>query len=509
MLAVFFPPREVLEAKHWLKQNNPRQAAHALLRARDPDHKDVVACKKKVAEKLIAVARQEYANEALWASNEAVTLAKKLAPLNGEDAAFAEQVMQAWQRKKNQEEALQAVEQEARRLLSERQYQSVLSLLQSFLGSLTGQTLDAARMRLLDLLAKAQAAQQRVESLVHQIEQHLERGEYEAAQRVLVQLRDLIPPDDFRYEQLRKDVEEALHQREFQHWIQEAQRAVQNEDLPRALACWRRVDELRPDDPEVRRLVHEVHQLEQRLRHRKICMRICERTQRFVLARHWLVVSASAAVLGLDSQATVPLLGQLHRQHARIFRDYERYQILPCRDRHGQLCAVYVNGMRIDRPYVLQHGDWIAFGESPKMAVCFRFQQPIQGSGTALLLGNETGRIRAPQQACSHVVLLDDAVTFAPQSEPGHACWQELPCSFRLVWKEAEGLVWETRDGEVLLPAEGGEFVTRLCTGPVYVPSKLELTACEDPEMSETKWLEGQFKGRTRARWQLEFAPAE
>gem|GEM_PF-1984182 len=505
---MFFRPREVLEAEHWLKQNNPRQAAHALLRARDPEHSDVVACKKKVAEQLIAIARQEYASGALWASYEAVSLARQLTPLNGENAAFADSVKQACERKKNLEEALQAVEQDVRRWLNKRQYQSALNLVQSFLGSLTGQTLDAARMRLLHLQAKAQAAQQRVESLLNQAEQHLERGEYEAAQQVLAQLRDEISPEDYRHRQLCTRMEQELGQREFQNWIQEAQRAVRNEDLPRALACWRRAGELRPDDPEVRRLAHEVHQLEQQLRHRKICVRICERTQRFVLARHWLVVSASEAVLGLDSHATVPLLGRLHRQHARIFRDHGRYQILPCHDRRGQLCAVYVNGMRIDRPHALRHGDRIALGENLEMAICFRFQQPIHGSGTALLLGNETGRIRVPQQACSHVVLLDDAVSFAPPSEQKHACWQELPCSFRLAWS-AEGLVWETHNGEALLLAQEGKCVARLRTGPVHVPSTLELTACEELEMTEMEWLQRRFEGGAATYYRLEFAPAE
>jgi molybdopterin converting factor small subunit len=501
-----FQPREVKEAQAWLNQGNPRQAAYALLAARDPNHKDVVACRQRVAEVLLETARREYEDGALLASFEAIQLAKKLAPLNKQDAVFAEKVEREWEREKGRQQAIHYVEKQAQQWLQQRRYRSVIDLIKHFLEGMTGVQREDAANRLLPLLADARARLNRVEALLQEAEQSLERNDLAAAEQALNGVAELVAADDYRYKNLRNCLEEKNRKQMLDWLIGQTRRAIQAQDLPRAIALWHKACEHDPDNEEVRQLAYEVHKLEQRCREQRVCVRITERNQRFVVGNRWLIVSASEIVLGVGEQATIRLLARLHGCHARLLRDHGRYQLVPCLDKHGRYCYASVNGRAVSNAHPLRDGDEIALGDAGATSVIFRFRQTVPGSGTAVLIAPAAeGRILAPARI-SQVVLLDESVTFTPQAGQGHVYWPDLPCCLKLVWSH-EGLLWQTEGGEALLDSTTGEPI-RCRSGQVFVPSRLTLRADEDMELSEAEVLRRCFE-RKQQSLVVEFTPAE
>ncbi len=501
-----FQPREVKEAQAWLNQGNPRQAAYVLLAARDPNHKDVVACRQRVTAALLQTARREYQDGALLASYEAIQLAKKLAPLNEQDAVFAEKVEREWGREKDRQRAIHQVEKQAEQWFHERRFRSVIDLIERFLEGLTRELREDAANRLLPLLADARARLNSVETLLQKAEQSLERDDLAAAEQALNEVANLVAADDYTYTNLRNCLKELKRKQMLDSLIGQIRRAIREQDLPRAIALWHKASEHGPDNEEVRQLAHEVHNLEQRCREQRVCVRITQRNQRLIVGNKWLVVPAPEIVLGYGEEATVRLLGRLHRCHARIFRDRGQYQIVPCLDKHGRRCPVSINGSAVSSAHRLRDGDQIALGDAGATSVIFQFQQPVPGSGTAVLVAPPTeGRILA-RARISQVVLLDESVIFTPQNAQGHIHWPELPCCLKLVWSH-QGLLWQTEAAEALLDSTTGEPIG--CrSGQVYVPSRLTLAAQEDTELSEAEVLRRYYQGEQRSLV-VKFEPAE
>lgn len=500
-----FQPREVKEAQAWLNQGNPRQAAYVLLAARDPNHKDVVACRQRVAAELLKTAWREYEDGGLLASYEAIQLAKKLAPLNEQDAVFAEKVEREWGREKDRQRAIHQVEQQAQQWFHERRYRSVIDLIERFLEGLTRELQKDAANRLLPFLADARARLNSMETLLQKAEQSLERDDLAAAEQALNEVAKLAA-DDYRYTNLRNCLEEKKRKHLLDSLIGQIRRAIQAQDLPRAIALWHKACEHGPDNDEVRQLAHEVHNLEQRCREQRTCVRITQRNQRLIVGNKWLVVPASEIVLGYGEEATVRLLGRLHRCHARLFRDRGQYQIVPCLDKHGRRCPVSVNGSAVSSAHRLRDGDQITLGEAGATSVILQFRQPVPGSGTAVLVAPPPeGRILTGARV-AQVVLLDESVTFTPQNKQGHIHWPELPCCLKLVWSH-QGLLWQTEAGEASLDSTTGEPISRR-SGQVFIPSQLKLCADEDTEVSEAEVLRRCYEGEQRSL-AVEFEPAE
>lgn len=500
-----FRPREVLEAEHYLQQGNPRAAAHVLLQAGQSHHKDVVECKKKVAQQLMAVARREYQSGGLLSAHEAIELARQLGPLNAEDAVFVEEISRKVEEYRYKRESLDKLEQQAREWLSQRQYLDVVRLVENFLRGLKENTLRAAEARLLSLVTHARTSIQKLEELLQAAERALESGQLDLAQQILDgELARLAPEQDYRCEQLRKRLQAITRSNELQRLKQSIRQALQGDDLPRLLSLWRRAVELAPeDDQEMQQLTQAVLEKEQSLEKQKRVVAIRQREHTFVLGSRWLVISLDQITIGVRNKPGVnlPLLGQLHSRHVRIWRDRGRYFLVPCLDKSHQPCRVYVNGALVREQFTLQSGDCISL-DNPSCpgSLTFRFLQPVSDSGTAILQANQSSasRIAAGVPACSDAIFLDDEIVLSPR--PGarvHIVCRHLPCTFRLVWTN-EGLKWEIQGGQASFVSDDPSCATT--SGLVLVPSELYLSAeVSDTEQSEAEWLREQFQKARRS----------
>ncbi|MCS7015101.1 MAG: hypothetical protein NZM42_03140 [Gemmatales bacterium] len=496
---MFFKPHEVLEAEHYLKQGNPRAAANALLRSERPDHKDVVACKNLVLQQLVLVARQEYAQGAIWSAYEAVELARQLAPLNQEDAVFAEQLAKEAQLRRYKEEAVEHVYQQANVWLGQRKFGDVVRLLEDFLQVLSGNSLRIAEARLLGLLVQARTHIQNLERYFAEVEQALEQGDLMRAHQLLDgEMRNLVAEDDYRYKQLCARVVEAWSLGVFQRLLERARAALAQRDLPRALMHWQRLMALAPEHPEVQQLTREVVEAEKQLRHIVPFQAVQRREQRWVLDGNYLVVSREQVVFGVPrvEGIDIPLLGQLSSRHATLWRERTRYYLRPCLNKQQQPCWVQVNGNPLRDVCELRSGDRLALGRDSASALTFQFLQPVAGSGTALLMADVASAKRVPvaNGACSHIILLDEELQLAPQPVGAiHLPLNKLPCGLRFVWQR-HGLFWQTQGGRVLLDLDDA---SEGCDqGAVMVPMELALIAAVDDDESEGQWLGKRMVGQ-------------
>lgn len=172
-----FTPRVVLEARDWLSRGNPRQAAEVLLRDGLSDHRDVAAVRQEVACALVQLARQEQA-QSVWAAWEAVELAQRVAPLNGDDRALYEELARDVQRRRRQQEAVEEVASQTERWLCEGKSRDAVLLLEGFLDTVDGQSVSGGAWKLHQLLAQAKARLEALLAALGPIREALEKQDF-------------------------------------------------------------------------------------------------------------------------------------------------------------------------------------------------------------------------------------------------------------------------------------------------------------------------------------------
>lgn len=215
---------------------------------------------------------------------------------------------------------------------------------------------------------------------------------------------------------------------------------------------------------------------------------LTQRQTRFAIGQRALVVSQSEICLGLagHGEATVPIRGPLHRQHALLTRQGHQYWLAPF---PGHSDRVAVNSRAIASFELLRDGDVLEMGNAVGTRVCrWRFLQTLTDSATAVLEADRCRVLTSSGREFDRVVLMADDWIIRPHPL-AHLVWTDLPLDeLRFRWTSS-GLTWETFGGRGFIELPDGELESPAF--PLHVPSRL----CLMPEFHPAAQILGQFAG--------------
>jgi len=200
---------------------------------------------------------------------------------------------------------------------------------------------------------------------------------------------------------------------------------------------------------------------------------IVDRTTRFALGYHALVVSQDEITIGSGCHRTpsLPMFARIHSCHARVIRDHGRYRLANCQPSYRTL----VQNKLIQDEVPLADGDLIAFlpdkhgsdrgiVQPDELHCQWRFSIPAIGSTTAVLRREKPGgcMVHTPVGEFGQVVLLDDHLEICP-GPPAHLVLTRLPCKrLTLSWRP-KGLVIGATNGMIEVaeatPSDGEDSV--------------------------------------------------
>jgi len=527
-----FTPRPVLEAREWLKKGNPRKAGEVLLAVAQDNHRDIVLARHDVSLTLVKVARQEYAQQAFWACWEALQLAEKLAPLNGEDRVFFEQAKCEADRRQKNRAHIQELVQLAQKWLSEGRPREVIRTIEPLLDPnsrpgfsvsnvLLEKVLADARIVLaelenfLALIQKAldakdfraawghyQKAYRKfptdvelngyssqiygplVEEPLARAEECLRAGQLDEAEKLLRQTEEFIeenPSSKQKFEQLKFQLNEVKRQRSVEQLLDQLESAIEHEDFNtayRILASGK----VPPDNPRRQKLMKRL--VEAGASEQPIPKPVEDRRQPIALSvrgQEWLILSNREVLVGGrgSRRADLRISAPLQAIHASLRRDQTGYYVRSYCPNDGGKGSVLVNNELVRSERRLVHGDRIAWIGACGKCGEWCLELPVAGSLTARLrLIDSTG---APAVGnFRHVLLLDDVAIFSGQrGTPAHVHLPGFAGAFELRWTE-RGLLYELC-GCTLAGAEDDDPCQRV----LLIPSELEI----DVSLSEAEIL--------------------
>lgn len=424
-------PLECKQARDYLQQNQVVDAARVLLGAKHREHRAVTRLLAEVGRRLVEQARRQ-AEEGLWeAAKETIGLAAQCVALDGPALVLRQQIEEAIAEKRRlqelkEQERLNAAQKaaEAKRLVEAGEFQTALELLQ--------------------FLASVDAAQ--AEALTREIRLTADR---------------------------------------FDRAVSQCRAAIAAGDRHLARHFWQQAKQLCPHAPLVAQLAGEMARLVvagDRPTERPVLVN--DRSQRFVIEHFGVVILADHVAIGSPQAEGVelPLLGRLHRRHAVLVRDRLGWQIMACRDKHGQACFVKVDEVRVESTAPLRDGSVIQLAEN---GCAWQFRLPVAGSLTAIweaLPGSGSTVFGVQGESAKRAIFLADELVIGSVG-PAHLVLKDFPCS-RLIlsWTDG-GLNWRVEGGECRAEAPGLALMPD--DQQVYVPSRLAL----EPQCSEAERL--------------------
>lgn len=419
-------PRECIAARDALKQGNLAEAARLLLTGKHPHHRAVRRLLGETGRRLTAAAQQHFQAGELEAAEAALELAARCTALEGEALILQRQVAQALQQQRQRKAwAAQQLDQ-ARKLADEGRLQTALDVLAA---------LDA---------------------------------------------------DDAAL--VRREVEQRLSQ--FQRQVEACRCALQAGQPEAAYRHWQQAKAIAPPHPELAELAARVAQaLSPAHGSSERPLPVCDRSQLVVLDDLALVVSAAEVGLGTPRAegVHVPLQGPLHGRHAVLLRDGQGWRLAPCRDRHGQVCPVWVGGRPVADLCRLDDGCLIQLGHGGST---WRFRLPVAGSATAVLELAPGCRpcVWTGRRLLGRVVLLEQELWLRP-APPAHVVVPELPCrQWGLRWQQGR-LGWVVDGGIVRVEFPGRTL--ELPESQLLLPCRLIL----QPQLDEAEWLGREVAG--------------
>lgn len=424
---IWLDPRECLAARDALARGNPSEAAQLLLASKSPQHRAVRRLLEETAEHLVRQARQHLQGGELESAEATLALAARCMPLKPDALALQRQVAEGLSLQR-QQQAWQAAQLEhARTCINQGQFQTACEVLKS-----------------VDSHPQASL-------LLKQVAQKLET---------------------------------------FRRLVQASQQALRDGESAVAYRYWQQAKALAPADPELVALSTTIAQtLSARGTACSHVVPVRQRTQPFLIDDLALVISTGEVVLGTRRAegVQVPILGPVHGRHTVLLRDRQGWQLIPCRDRHGQACPVGVAGRLVADACRLADGCLIQLG-GPECL--WQFRLPLPGSLTAVLelMPGRPPCVVAGSKLLGRVVLLDDELRIRPVL-PAHLVLRELPShQFVLRW-QPEGLGWEITGGTVCVERPGPALDQP--TPLLALPSRLILTA----QLDEAEWLGREVAG--------------
>lgn len=440
---VWLDPRVCLAARDALQRGNPTEAARLLLASHALHHRAVRNLLVEVGQHLVREAQQRFTAGELEAAEASLSLAARCMALEPEALALQQKVAEALTLQRQHQSWQAAQLEQARACIEQGQFQTALDVLKLVDGHPQAALLH-------------QQAAQKLETFhrkLHACQQALQAGQPEVAYRHWQQAQALAPAEP-RLVGLSKTIAAAFAA---------VSPASSSEFVP-----------------------------------------IRQRSQSFVLDDLALVISNSEVVLGTPrgEGVHVPILGPLHGRHAVLLRDRQGWQLVPCRDRHGQFCPVSVGGQLVAESCRLVDGCSIQFGVSECL---WQFRLPVRGSLTAVLdlLPGRRPCVQAGSKLLGRVVLLDDALRIRP-IPPAHLVLPELPCQQLVLRWQPDGLGWDITGGTARL--EPPSQVPELSCSLLRLPCRLLL----EPQLDEAELLGREVAGcRPAPQLVLEFsAPA-
>ncbi|MCS7237734.1 MAG: hypothetical protein NZ899_05620 [Thermoguttaceae bacterium] len=424
-------PIECKAARDYLRLGQVAEAARLLLQSKNRDHRAVRQLLGEVGKRLVEHAKAEAELGHVEAAWNAVELAGQCVTLEGEGLTLRQRLQALIAEKKRKEEQRKQKEQwaaeklaEAKQLADGGEFASAIAVLEllradGFPGA--AETLSEVRLR-----------QERFTRAVADCEHAVGAGDIGLARHYLEKLRNLCP------------------------------NAVQVRVLTGQLAALAARERSYPGTGPAPQPAA-----------------VQSRTQSFVLEDVGLVISTDQVAVGTPrgEDVQLPILGRIHRRHAVFVRDRLGWQLMVCRDKHGQACPVVVNEVEVPAVTTLADEATIQFGDA-HCRLCFRL--PVAGSLTALLEappGSSASIYAPPGQMLRRVILLADSLIIGCQ-KPAHVVLPTLPCRQVVFHWQEGGLHWSV-DGapaNMEIPGRSWHPADRL----VYCPAQLIIEATWD-----------------------------
>ncbi|RMG40349.1 MAG: hypothetical protein D6725_03585 [Planctomycetota bacterium] len=493
-------PTEVLEALQWLRQGRLRQAAEALQKSTQPQHRDVVQARHDVARKLFESARRLAASGEISAALADALLAAELAQPTADEAALLGELQRIAGPASTQ--GPWHVLEQAEQWFHEGRYAEVVDLCNRIMAESGRGIPPALQQELAVLKARAESSQRAVAKDLQRIRETARSGEIEQAWAVVCEaVERLGPADELKSEQRRigRKYLEALC-RSIEEHIARGNLTAAGTVLRRA----RHVESLvggvgdaKLDALQERLAAHRPHRCgstgatapprqpggtaKPQSSDAAPGRPVFSRHSVFVLQHRWLVVSDDCVTIGhrTSPAAHVRLAARLTRAHTQILRHEGHYYVQPLV--HDPSPAVRVNGEPVRRLRRLRHRDRLEFSNARGAWV---FALPVDGSPTAVLFMQDPSgaNVVLRHGSSRHVVLLADRLVCDRENRPdAHVVLDQLPGRLVLQW-QPEGLFWHT-DRCVHRSHEDDPGTDH---GPVTVPSRLNLQR----QASEFEWLQ-------------------
>ncbi len=346
---------------------------------------------------------------------------------------------------------------------------------------------EAAALR--DKLARERAEQEQQQAWhderLGQARQWADEGRVRSALGKIEALTDT--PD---VQRCRQDWEEQLAR--FERYLQECREHKDQGDVQFARQRLKLAQDIMPGDPEVLRLAKELRDLEPVPKEipRPISRPINHRSQGFALGSDTLVLLAHEVVIGTrrGDGVHIPIMGPLHSRHAVILRKHGRYRLVPCLDRHGQVCDVRISGEPVKDIRALHDGDVLELGGSQ---CAWMFRLPVPDSTTAVLEPAKLSSdgVRTPDGSeFRRVVLLGERLRVSA-TLPAHVVMPSFPCEALILNWANDGLTAQVQGGTLTVEDATDDVVSP--EGAILVPGRLVVRL----ELDEAERLGRAFTG--------------
>lgn len=313
-------------------------------------------------------------------------------------------------------------------------------------------TFEGDEVELVEKISLQMRGLQHQRELQGRLQEFFQQGRWETAHELLAGISAEWA------EKLRGQIQ--ARQARFLKYLETAESLLLEQRWDEARPYLHKAQQMVPQHPKLEQLFNLVHQHSKQAHSDLTSVKMNMPPRCWCFGAHVLVVLGEDLLVGRagDEGVTIPLLGRVARQHARLLRDGSVYRLLPCIKSGNLAHAVYVNGRLLGSgdTVILQPGDQIGFGT---LQDSWRFDQPVADSRTAVLELAPDAQQAAGMSGDRYrrVILLADRCIISA-SRPAHIVWEDFPSGQLELRNTAQGMMW-LADHLELTRYVGGEWI--------------------------------------------------